>query len=639
LGYDRCRLLTCHRYCRRHLCFVSLAISIAGGAQSISPPLAEFRTQFDHVTEIGGQFVRSPTGGASLQRNRMQETASASRWPRGRHAPFLGAALAVLAFQFMLGLYAVALNTLFYSKYGPFFDSMSYDNTLANMQIDARSEGTLAALSNAIYSSTVVYPWLLFAPFLRFVAASRAVGVWIQIFAAACMQLVLVFYFIKVRSRAWAESLAFSCAFLLTPAVFDFNGGIADFRMDLLQYLLFVTVVATYLIARERRSRAWWALLGLAAGLLCLGRATSPVYIVPICIVCAAVDVIVDGQNRWKVLFNWLLAVAVAMLVAGWFFIKNFNFLYYYYVISSSDANAHLPLAESVAHIRFAVHHIGVPMLVVLVAVAVYSLARSRRHSTSLSRRLLNWRPLLFSAVPLGYLVLSGAGLNPFVSIVSMGGIIFFLLDPIDAPQQPSFSAVSKWLAGALLLVGGFNAIGGVAQNSTQASPYLAPREAIRELLQPMKGIVAQSDRPRRFTYAFLYSAVMNRSVIPNTLFFDQHVAFDKDRAAIIGNSRLVGIGVGGDLITASQWSSLPGSDEEKLASIVQSANEKVDFLFVPGPGTQLPGHVYGNRFSAELYRRVVESGQWEQIAGPVTMDPFETAILLRNRRRAAEAR
>ena len=66
--------------------------------------------------------------------------------------------VAIVAFQFMLGLYAVALNALFYTQYGPFYDSVSYDNALARMQLNARTDGTFAALSRAIYSSTVAYP-------------------------------------------------------------------------------------------------------------------------------------------------------------------------------------------------------------------------------------------------------------------------------------------------------------------------------------------------------------------------------------------------------------------------------------------------------------------------------------------------
>src|SRR6185437_14571304 len=161
---------------------------------------------------------------------------------------FLGL-IFVVAFQFLLGLYAVSLNSLFYAHYGPFYDSMAYDNALARMQIGAQRDGTLTALWHAIRSSTIVYPWVLFAPFARLGIASRAVGVWIQIFAATWMQLTLFFYFLKLRGRTWAESFAFSSAFILIAAAFDNNGGLSDFRMDLLQYLLLVTVMANYLVA------------------------------------------------------------------------------------------------------------------------------------------------------------------------------------------------------------------------------------------------------------------------------------------------------------------------------------------------------------------------------------------------------
>ena len=66
--------------------------------------------------------------------------------------------VAIVAFQFMLGLYAVALNALFYTQYGPFYDLLSYDNALARMQLDARSDGIFAALSRAIYSTPLRTP-------------------------------------------------------------------------------------------------------------------------------------------------------------------------------------------------------------------------------------------------------------------------------------------------------------------------------------------------------------------------------------------------------------------------------------------------------------------------------------------------
>src|SRR4051812_34279732 len=93
------------------------------------------------------------------------------------------AAVAVL--QLSLGLYATALNNLFYAHFGPFYDSLASLDSLARMQAIARSRGPLAAFWEQVRHSTVVYPWMLFAPFARYLAANRANGIWLQIVASA----------------------------------------------------------------------------------------------------------------------------------------------------------------------------------------------------------------------------------------------------------------------------------------------------------------------------------------------------------------------------------------------------------------------------------------------------------------------
>ena len=66
----------------------------------------------------------------------------------------------------------------------------------------------------------------------------------------------------------------------------------------------------------------------------------------------------------------------------------------------------------------------------------------------------LNWRPLLFAAAPLGYLVVSGAGLNPFVCMAGIGGIIMVLLDPVDG-ERPRWSRTLSALSIVAILVAG----------------------------------------------------------------------------------------------------------------------------------------------------------------------------------------
>ena len=212
--------------------------------------------------------------------------------------PLLWGILAIAAFQIAVGLYAVSLNELFYSRFGPFYDFLSYYNHLALMQSATQSRGFLSAFLERAYSSTVVYPWLIFAPFARNVSLFRGIGAWIQIFAAGWMQLAMFYYFLKVKGRPSAEAFAFSAVFVLIAASFDINGGLSDFRVDLLQYLLFATMLAVYAITRVHNTFWWWALFGLSAGLLCLGRATSPIYLVPLFAILATVDFVTDWPSR-----------------------------------------------------------------------------------------------------------------------------------------------------------------------------------------------------------------------------------------------------------------------------------------------------------------------------------------------------
>jgi len=553
--------------------------------------------------------------------------------PGGQGSLLLWTVIVIVAFQLILGSYAAALNALFYANYGPFYDSLSYYNALANMQLDAKTYGKTAALIYAIYYSTVVYPWVLFAPFAQNVEPTRAAGVWIQIFAATCMQFALVFYFFKVRRRTWGESICFSTIFLLIAAVFDPDGGLSDFRMDLLQYLLFTTMMTSYLIARKLQAPGWWALLGITTGLLCLGRATSPVYVAPIFAACAVADLATDGGNRRLILQKWLIASAVAAAVAGWFFVSNFSYLYLYYAILNPDANAHLALSQSVVHLRFAAEHIGPPLLVALLLTAANFSVRSLVELRGLTRASLNWRPLLFSAVPLGYLVFSGAGLNPFVSIVGVSGIMLFLLDPIDVSLKSSGRYAHTLLAGALLLTGCFNAAQGTALNSRNVPIWIPRRDGINRVLDAMTDVLTHASPPRRFTYAVIYSSGLNQELIFNTMFFDRHLNFEGGRVATIAGSQLVPIEMGSELGTNELWSMQPGTNNERtIKRIVQLVNEKVDLLLVPSASTKLPMHVNRNRYVGEITQRLMDSGRWEKIAGPITISPIEEAIILRNR-------
>lgn len=100
-------------------------------------------------------------------------------------------------------------------------------------------------------------------------------------------------------------------------------------------------------------------MLGLLIGLGCLTRATLPVH--SWCSSC-----------RWQRSTLWPRTIGAGRSCAAtpspWlqappspdlFYLINFDYLYYYYAIWNTDANANLPVAESIRHVYFTLDHIG----------------------------------------------------------------------------------------------------------------------------------------------------------------------------------------------------------------------------------------------------------------------------------------
>jgi hypothetical protein len=545
--------------------------------------------------------------------------------------------VAIAAFQCGLGTYAMALNKLFYATFGPFYDSMSYLNALARLQAMAHAKGWVAAFLETSFHSTVVLPWLLFTPFAKSAAFTRTNAVWIQIMPLATMQFMLFLYFFRTRALPFILAFSYSTVFCLIAAVFRFNGGLADFRMDLLQYVLLTTVMASYFIARESRGLAWWIALGFFSGALCLGRATSPVYIVPIFAILALADLAGDIANWRPTVLRWAIVGIVTAIVAGWFFIGNFDHLYFYYFIWNPDAHAHLPLMRSALHAGFVIKHLGVPLALALIAVALITAAIEWRQFGSVRWRRVNWRALVFSAVPVGYLVLSGSGLNQFVSIVGSAGVIMFLLDPGDG-VRPRFSPLAALVAIALLGIAcGINVSQGVANYSRtdRVSSWIPRQVGLRRIVELMVETVQHDNKRRSYTYFVAHIGSLANATMFNALVYDQGFLPVSGAAVVRDGVRLEIAPQAYHTSTAARWAKVPGrNDDEKVSKIVADYAEHVDFLFVPTAETELPRHVYGSRIIPEVRRRILASPIWEQIGGPIRMSLIEGVMLVKNRSR-----
>jgi hypothetical protein len=552
-----------------------------------------------------------------------------------RNDPLVYGLVAVAAFQIALGLYAVALNQLFYTQFGPFYDSMGYLNHLAEMKATARQSGGFDALVRELNVSTVAYPWLIFAPYARSASIARSNGIWIQVAAAIYMHGLLFYYFLRVRGLPFGIAFVFSASFMLIAAVFDYNGGLSDFRMDLLQYIFLTAVLATYLIARSSNGWGWWIVLGLNTGLLCLGRATSPVYLAIIFLVLFGTELVVESERRGQVMSRWFMAGAATVVVAGWFYLRNFDMLYYYYFEWNPDANARLPLVVSRQHVSAAVNHVGRPLWYGLACVCLIVAAISVRQ-VGFRRLRLNWQPLVFSAVPLGYLVATGAGLNPFVSIVGVSGVILFMLAPFSGSSPSPKGWIAASLLAALLAGGLANAATGPKRHTdARGKSHLARQDGLRQIVRTVATTVESSQRARAYTYAVIHIGAITPNTLFNTMVHDHSYPAAAGQAVALGASSLRRASGIEPVSTEKEWRTYPGgTDSERIDALAMRVNERADFLLMDVEGSKSPSHVYMNRFVPDLNRRILEHGEWTRIGSPIPVNAVESIAVLRNERR-----
>ena len=549
----------------------------------------------------------------------------------------LFSALAILAIQIAIGAYAIYLGKLFYATYGPFYDSLAYFNQLADMNARAQFDGRVSALLEQARHSTVFYPWLAFTPFAGVIQLDRGIATFIQILASTVMQYAVFAYFLR-EHRNWKVALASSSLFMGIAALFSFNGGISDFRMDLIQYFFYTVVMALYLIARCAKTYVFlcWMLFGVGVGILCLARATSPVYLILLAAVFAPADLLSATGRRRELLVGWGIAGATAAIVAGWFYLANWKYLHHYYFVWNADANARLPITQSAKHISFTLGHIGNWLCgALLLRAAITVFAGMQQFGRQVLLRV-NWRPLWFSIVPVGYLVLTGAGLNPFVSIVGAAGLLMFLLQPLVPVPQPIGPRGEWFLAAAIFAAVSINAMAAVGNHSREdrVSSWIPRREGLEKLIRAMTDHI-NVDRPRRYGYAVAHIGSLSADVIFNTLAYDRRLPIRPKATVVYGNATLAKCyqGVG----TWVEWSAIAGAtDDERIGRVVDLLNSQCDFLAMADMTSQLPPSVYINQFIPEIYRRILLSG-WQPITEPLVISPTERIILLRNRGRSED--
>ncbi|MDB5957137.1 MAG: hypothetical protein JWP60_3745 [Ramlibacter sp.] len=542
--------------------------------------------------------------------------------------------LVLLALIALLALYATYLNQVYYSRQGPFYDSMSYTTQLAKVMGTVRAQDMKAALRVAIGGQTVFFPWLEGALLALFVNPVREQSVLIQLPLVLAQALGSYYFFRRIARYPQAVCVCFAMVTVSFLAVFRVNGGLSDLRLDLSQALAFGAAVAFLSVARVTQRLRDWLIFGVILGVAFLFRATTPVYAVLLCGVAAVIDFILYRSEFKPRLARYFVGGGVALAISGWFYVVNFAYLRYYYLVWNYDANARLPLSQSVYHLRFLVsQHLGKPICLLMVFVFLTQLY-SRHASRQSFRSGLNWLPMLAGLLPLCFLVLFGAALNPYVSMVAVPGALLFGLAPYAASTETVWSrrrTVSYVVAGAVAVLVAVPVA--IDTHSRAASPYTPTMDGLTQLTNAIHHDLQMRNRDLvKFDVA--YAGGLDSVAVVNSLVFEQGYVYDittrstRDGLAIMA-SEMRGPGL---LANPIQWNALPGATgQDKIHTLAAGTLKDADYLIVPENSTHLQPGLPSTPYAFAYRDLLTSSPGVTRVVGPIRISPMESVSVYWN--------
>ena len=535
----------------------------------------------------------------------------------------LFAAIAVLAG------YAVYLNGLYYARYGSFYDSVSYLNQMAKIMHTVRADGIGDALQMSLLGQTVFFPWLLSMVLGVFTEARRWHAVLLQLPLVLVLAWGTYVLMLRVARHTRPVSVAFALAMVSFQAMFHYNGGLSDLRMDLPQALSFGAALVYFALARYTGERRYWLLSGALLGVAFLWRATTPVYATILFGGFFLFDLATGRGERKRVLKDYLVGAGLAAVVSLWFFIKNFEYLRYYYTVWNFDANAALPWSESVRHLWFLFHwHLGVPFWLLMGAVLAAQVLPRLASPRDLLRRL-NWVALMGGLVPVGFLVLFGAALNPFVSIVSVPGLVLFCLAPVRG-NDVAPARLQQWaFVAAAAIACGVSAWGGIARHTKVEEGWTSSGAAVRQVTEAIDADLRQRGATRA-TLEMTYVGSLDSVAILNSFVFDRGFALNKHYMAVRDGMELSMIQPG--LANPIEWNAIAGSTPDaKLQTLTDQAITSADYIVVPENGTEFfPSHAvapHAYRFRDMILAR----GGLVRVSPPIRISQREIVSVYRN--------
>lgn len=572
---------------------------------------------------------------------------------RLRPLPWRWVAILLLA-VILQAIFCVQLNRLYYSHSGPFYDSVAYQNHMVRMMADSREEGSLPVIAKELKTTTVVWPVLVAGMLGPWIEPSRAIGIWLQSLWIGALAFSAFTYAYRYRQASPAIALALSLLLISFAAVYQVNGGLSDFRMDLTLALLTGAACLWYLATYETASLRPWLAMGLFAGLACLGRATAPVYLIVMLGPLLAIRLF-RSADRLRLFGRLSLAVAVTTVIAGWYYIYNYEYLRYYYVDWNTDANLNLALSQSRRHLHYAARNMGWLAAAAALLLGAHASPLWRRVSLvpetggRLKKALaIDWRILWMGLAPALFLALRGSGPNKYVAMPSAVGLLLFLAVPLRGPltvdpsRWPRLQRIVYPLAPAVcLLACAVAAVVGFVKHSYSGSDNpMAAYEAI------WGGIEADAKRvgARHVRIGVPSFSYLNHGTLTNVLMMDRRYRYDARTATIGGPAMTVDAHAGANLAPATQLEFdqfAGGTDDEKIDSIAGAIRSEVDYVAFPEDAAldvleQNDFAPYINTKARTIRDRVLARAGWTAITEPIAMTPTQRFVVYRNDARMA---
>lgn len=155
----------------------------------------------------------------------------------------------------------------------------------------------------------------------------------------------------------------------------------------------------------------------------------------------------------------------------------------------------------------------------------------------------------------------------------------------------------------------------------------------MRQVVDTMSHAINEIGGNHEYRLSVTHTGSISNSAIFNTMIFDHRLPFS-GRETKVGQSRLGQRRYG--VATDVEWKKFGADDSSRVAYVVDQLEKEVDFAIVPTKDSKLPSYVHINNFVFEIIDKMLASGRWRPISGPITVSEIEKVIVLMNEGRSA---